>query len=377
MKKEISDLVAVSQFYGQQKDYTLGGGGNTSYKDQDKLYVKASGHSLASITEKGFAVVDRAKLRDMRRKSYSQDTQLREYEVKEDLLKARIDPISDLRPSVETLLHDSIEFAYVVHTHPHMVNGLLCAKDAAKITKEMFGDKAIFVPYADPGIVLSRTVLEYLEDYRKDHVSDPHYIFLQNHGVFVNADTVEKIQILYQQLRELLLDHIKKDIRISHRDISAPAKNNTDALREYLTEEKYLALRFNSLVQHFTRDNISIKRIEKPFIPDQIVYCKAYPLIIPFRADTTLKGGDFDTLFNKYWHQHGYEPKIILFQEGPMAGIEEDQNAAELVLDIFEDAMKISFYSNYFGGPNFMSEKDITFIENWEAENYRRKIAKT
>jgi hypothetical protein len=37
--------------------------------------------------------------------------------------------------------------------------------------------------------------------------------------------------------------------------------------------------------------------------------------------------------------------------------------------------MKISFYSNFFGGPHFMSEEQIKFIEQWEVEQYRRKIS--
>jgi hypothetical protein len=38
--------------------------------------------------------------------------------------------------------------------------------------------------------------------------------------------------------------------------------------------------------------------------------------------------------------------------------------------------MRISYYSEYFGGPNFMSDEQIAFIENWEVEHYRQKIAK-
>lgn len=58
------ELVQMSNFYGENEDYVLGGGGNTSYKDKEKgiMYVKASGYSLADITEDGFAAMDMAKL---------------------------------------------------------------------------------------------------------------------------------------------------------------------------------------------------------------------------------------------------------------------------------------------------------------------------
>jgi len=376
MKTDISQLVSVSQFYGKQKDYTLGGGGNTSFKDQHYLFVKASGHSLATIRENGFAVLERAKLKKMLVKKYAEDSQTREQEVKQDLMASRVDPTNNLRPSVETLLHDSIEYSFVVHTHPHLINGLLCSNEDENETKKLFGEKVLFVPYTDPGIVLSRTVLAYLEDYRKIHRKDPKYIFLQNHGVFVAADSVDEIKFIYQDIESKLLDNIPEKIRITHSDLLKNMEGDLNVLRSCFGLNKHLAFRYNSLIQFFTKDKNTLSRIEEPFIPDQIVYCKAYPLIIYRSNDTPLVDNVFNTFFYNYSKRHGYEPKVILFENGPMVSIEEDIKSAELVLDIFEDAMKISFYSHFFGGPRFMTRKQIEFIENWEAENYRRKISK-
>jgi NAD(P)-dependent dehydrogenase (short-subunit alcohol dehydrogenase family) len=38
--------------------------------------------------------------------------------------------------------------------------------------------------------------------------------------------------------------------------------------------------------------------------------------------------------------------------------------------------MQISYLAENFGGPHFMTDRDIDFIDNWEVENYRRQIAK-
>jgi hypothetical protein len=38
--------------------------------------------------------------------------------------------------------------------------------------------------------------------------------------------------------------------------------------------------------------------------------------------------------------------------------------------------MKIAFLSEQFGGPHAMTDEQIRFIDNWEVENYRRKVAK-
>ncbi|MDD3512089.1 MAG: class II aldolase/adducin family protein, partial [Fermentimonas sp.] len=66
--KEIDELIEISQFYGRDNRFVIAGGGNTSYKNNEKIWVKASGASLATITEDGFAILDRAMLNPMSEK---------------------------------------------------------------------------------------------------------------------------------------------------------------------------------------------------------------------------------------------------------------------------------------------------------------------
>jgi hypothetical protein len=102
----IQDLITISQFYGRDSRYVIAGGGNTSYKNAEKIWIKASGSSLATITEEGFAVLDRAKLNQMSDKVYSADAAEREEEVKNDLAAATLS--KGKRPSVETSMHNAI-----------------------------------------------------------------------------------------------------------------------------------------------------------------------------------------------------------------------------------------------------------------------------
>jgi rhamnose utilization protein RhaD (predicted bifunctional aldolase and dehydrogenase) len=126
--KEIQQLIEISQFYGRDNRFVIAGGGNTTYKNHDKIWVKASGSSLATITEEGFALLDRAKLNPMSEKIYSSEPDEREEQVKNDLAAATL--TKGKRPSVETSMHNVIDYPFVVHLHPTMVNGLMCAQDA-------------------------------------------------------------------------------------------------------------------------------------------------------------------------------------------------------------------------------------------------------
>ena len=70
-------------------------------------------------------------------------------------------------------------------------------------------------------------------------------------------------------------------------------------------------------------------------------------------------------------------PKIIGVKKEGLLIIEEDKNSANIVLELILNMMKICFYANSFGGSKPMTTDQIGFIENWEAENYRRQISKT
>ena len=82
----IENLIAVSRKYGSDARYVIAGGGNTSYKDDCHLWVKASGHALATIGEDGFAVLDRSKLNPMGEKAYSADIAERDVIVVDPML---------------------------------------------------------------------------------------------------------------------------------------------------------------------------------------------------------------------------------------------------------------------------------------------------
>jgi len=188
----IRDLIYISRFYGQDSRFVIAGGGNTSFKNKEKIWVKASGAALATITEEGFAVLDRNKLDSMSERIYSTDPAEREEQVKNDLAAATLTKGS--RPSVETSMHNIIDYPFVVHLHPTAVNGLMCAQNPEAELKRLFGEKALYVEYTDPGYVLFKKVYDRIKEYRAAYAEEPQVIWLQNHGIFVAATTIAEVQ---------------------------------------------------------------------------------------------------------------------------------------------------------------------------------------
>ncbi|MEN6399246.1 MAG: class II aldolase/adducin family protein, partial [Rectinema sp.] len=119
----MKELVEVSRRYGSDPEFVLAGGGNTSWKTNDTLFVKASGTALATIEEIGFVELDLEAVRAILRQAFPSDSAAREAQVLSALMAAR-KPGQTMRPSVETILHALFPYSYVVHLHPALVNGV-------------------------------------------------------------------------------------------------------------------------------------------------------------------------------------------------------------------------------------------------------------
>ena len=374
--KEIQELIEISQFYGQNSDYVIAGGGNTSFKTSDRLWVKASGTTLGEIDENGFAVLDRAKLAHIAVNRYSDDSGRREQEIKTDLFRASVEPEKMLRPSVETSMHDIIRYRFVIHTHPTLVNALLCSQNAESEAKNMFGSDAVYIPYTDPGYVLFRKVESELQKYRETRENDPHIILLENHGIFVSADTVDEIRNIYDDVMSKIEAKIANRHKIESLPVDDRAVGILPAIRMSLSTgntAKIALIRNNSLIAHFYND---FDGVSAPFSPDIIVYCKARAIFVEKteNADEAIAG--FLSKLEQYRKDYGYDPKMILLKGLGLVAVEDNYRSAAIALDVFEDLMKISLYSNNFGGPHFMNDSEIAFIDNWEVENYRRAVSK-
>ena len=395
--KEIEQLIEVSRRYGADSRFVIAGGGNTSFKTADRLWVKASGHALATIGEDGFAVLDRAKLNPMGTKVYSADVAEREAQVKEDLAAACI--TKDRRPSVETSMHNAIGFAFVVHLHPTAVNALMCSQQAEAKCKELFPD-ALYIPYCDPGYTLFKKVYDEIQAYKAARGAEPQVIFLQNHGVFVGADSVAEIDGIYNDIIDILsaaagcpsstvshpLDPTADAVpplsmpRVAAVSEGQPADSapanimveSIPAIRQILSRGgrglKTIKVTKNALTDQFTESEAGFKKVAAPFTPDIIVYCKSHYIWLEDTANA-------EKAIEEYISNYGHTPKVILIKGIGLVAVGDNARNAGIITEVFLDAMKVAAGAQAFGGQHPMEQKWIDFIDNWEVENYRRKVA--
>jgi len=393
----IAELVEVSHRYGGNPDYVLGGGGNTSWKSADTLFVKASGTSLGTIDESGFVALRLKEVRDILGQTFPDDSASREAQVLSALMDARLSG-QTMRPSVETILHALFPFSYVVHTHPALVNGLLCSVDAEQSVYRLFGEDVLWVPYTTPGYILSKTLFDYFTGRVKQGRPFPSIVFLQNHGIFVAADTIEKIDSQYSMVFDRIRRNIARDPDFSSQSFATsgekatPAKDVVAGLGRAIAsaeaahiENPVVEFETNVEIQRFADSEASFAPLMGAFSPDHIVYAGARPLFVSLSTlgDTVANSGlsatsekkCLDGYLDAYMEKEGVCPRIVVVEKIGAFAIGKNAKAAHLAMCLFMDAVKVATYSQSFGGPHFMVQRDVDFIKKWEVEQYRSSVS--
>jgi rhamnose utilization protein RhaD (predicted bifunctional aldolase and dehydrogenase) len=198
----LQQLVAMSLSLARpERDLVILGEGNTSANATDgTFFVKASGTQLVAAEPASFvrlhidataAIADREQMTDA------------EFKVALDATK--VDPHDARRPSTETVLHAIAlgEFGarFVGHTHPIVVNAIMCSVAAEEALRgRLFPDEIVvcgpapaYVPYTDPGFELARKTRSVLRQYADDYGMPPRVIVMQNHGLIALGGSPQEI----------------------------------------------------------------------------------------------------------------------------------------------------------------------------------------
>ena len=357
----IDELVEFSNYYGKNPDYVLAGGGNTSAKNGNIMYVKSSGTQLATIKAEQFVKIDLPKLFEIFKNDYPDDDKTREAAVLSDLMNSRCPGEESKRPSVETMLHALFKQTFVLHLHPALVNGLTCSEGGEKLAKEIFGDKIIWIDACKPGYILSKICYDKIADFEKEYNQNADVIFLQNHGIFIADDTVEGLKTKLDSIIS------KLSARLSKMPDSFTETYDSEYCNIVSSKLGGCSVQINNTdADNYCKDYQSALTLIKPFTPDHIVYCNAYPLWLENIDELEIKADDYTNKFGK-------SPKVILIKHTGIICVAPDEIKLKIIKKLFEDSVKIAVYSDSFGGPLNMSEYLTDFIVNWEVESYRSK----
>lgn len=360
MKEKLCALAAMSNQYGADPAYVLAGGGNTSYKSTDRLWVKGSGTALATIKPEDFVVLEREKLSKMWSAEYSAEEAAREAAVLADMMAARVDG-ETRRPSVETLLHNLFPQPYILHVHPAIVNGLTCSMEGEQAMKRLFPD-AVWVDACKPGYILALLCKGKMDAYKAETGKDCNLLFLQNHGIFFAGNTTEELDEMAHSVMQTL------EKATSYKPKLEQIPYDEEKVRR-LEQEMAAAYAENAVVK-FTvcPEVLAYDPATKSLSPDHIVYAKAKQLSLEEEEDVAAAFASFEA-------ENGYKPKIVFVKDVGMFACGLSENQASAACSVMLDAITVVAYTKSFGGVSAMPDFLIDFIMNWEVESYRSKVS--
>ena len=218
---------------------------------------------------------------------------------------------------------------------------------------------------------------EAIRKFAESHGYEPQLIFLENHGVFVGSISTEEIESIYAELMSTIEAKLRRQLPGTVRsDLKSVIIDRLAELHPGFAGFSAIGFR-SEPTDWFLASEESFSKANKSFTPDDIVYCKAHYLYIPAGKNDAELFAITSEKIADYFAKYGYLPKLIAVRQQGVFGIEESLKSASNVLDVYENILKISFYAENFGGPKFMNDEQIAFIDNWEVENYRRKIGKS
>jgi rhamnulose-1-phosphate aldolase/alcohol dehydrogenase len=168
--RTVAELIARSNRLGADPRNTNYAGGNTSAKGTavdpvtsepiDLVWVKGSGGDLGTLTAAGLAVLRLDRLRAL--------VEVYPGVEREDEMVAAFDYClhgkGGAAPSIDTAMHGLVDAPHVDHLHPDSGIALATARDGARLTRECFGDRVVWVPWRRPGFQLGLDIAAIARD---------------------------------------------------------------------------------------------------------------------------------------------------------------------------------------------------------------------
>ncbi|HEX3763358.1 MAG TPA: bifunctional rhamnulose-1-phosphate aldolase/short-chain dehydrogenase [Kofleriaceae bacterium] len=174
----VDRLVYRSNKLGEDLTLTNTGGGNTSSKLEERdpltaepvevLWIKGSGGDLRTTKKDGLASLYLDKVRAMKSLYLKSPGRGPKTQVEDDMYPMYSHCVFNLNPracSIDTPLHTLVPYKHVDHLHPNSVIALAASVNQQRLTAEVYGEDALYVPWQRPGFDISLLI----EDAIKAH----------------------------------------------------------------------------------------------------------------------------------------------------------------------------------------------------------------
>jgi rhamnose utilization protein RhaD (predicted bifunctional aldolase and dehydrogenase)/NAD(P)-dependent dehydrogenase (short-subunit alcohol dehydrogenase family) len=377
-------LTYASRLLGGDPSLVLHGGGNSSVKVTERdvfgdpvevLHVKGSGWDMATIERAGFAP-----LRLDRVARLAELEALSDARMANELKAASLDA-SAPAPSVESILHATLPYRYVLHTHADAVLALTNTPDGRDHVREVYGDAVVVVPYVMPGFVLAKLCAELFPAER--HAGTVGMALL-NHGLFTFADDARTAYETHVDLVGKALAHVERAGGATPSEARAPGPDGPDDLVAVadLRRDVSDAAGHPMVLRCCTGDGgrrfaarpdlPEVARVG-PATPDHVLRTKRVPLL---GRDVAGYVGEYGGYVERHRARLGDRPLIPVdpaprvIVDPHLGVLAAGRRVADAVIadDVYEHTTWVIERAVALGGYASVTEPDVFDVEYWELE---------
>lgn len=381
----LDDLVQSSRALGADPSLVLHGGGNTSVKatwrdvtgeELEVLFIKGSGHDLATIGRDGFAPLRLERLRQL-----LPPVKMGDVELGNELRAASFEATAP-NPSVETLVHALVPDAAVLHSHADAMLAVTNTEGGRAKVEALYGDKVVIVDYVMPGPDLGEAC--HAAWAQQAHEGTEGIVVL-NHGLFAVGDTPSQALARHEEMigqaRELL-----GEVPV-HEDPPAGAPLDVVALAELRSRISAAAgkpligrRRADGQVHAFLTDPVLRESTQQgPMTPDHVLFTKRTPLL-----GRDVEG--FASAYRDYFAEHKDRrdveltmldpaPRVVLDDELGMLSFGRTAREAGIAEDIYSHTLDTIELAQGQGGYVALPAGDIFDLEYWVLEQLKLQRA--
>jgi len=405
------ELLNRSHALGSDPRNTNYAGGNTSAKAVDTdpvtgapvelMWVKGSGGDLGTLTAGGLAVlrVDRLRaLVDVYPGVEREDEMVAAFEFCLHGLGGVVGSGSTGRgaaPSIDTAMHGLVEAPHVDHLHPDSGIAIATAADGEELTRRIFGDRVVWVPWRRPGFQLGLDIAAV-----KKASPGAVGVILGGHGITAWGATSEECQANSLELIRTAEAYTAGQGRaepfgpVLHEPLPVAERHARAAA--LLPLVRGLASTDRPQVGHYTDTPEVLEflsRAEHPRLaalgtscPDHFLRTKVRPLVLDLPPDAALDDvrarlrelhEEYREEYRAYYERYaapdsppmrGADPAIVLVPGVGMFAFGKDKQTARVASEFYVNAINVMRGAEALSSYAPIPESEKFRIEYWELE---------
>ncbi|HEY7738625.1 MAG TPA: bifunctional aldolase/short-chain dehydrogenase, partial [Candidatus Limnocylindria bacterium] len=357
------------------------------------VWVKGSGGDLGTLKESGLAVLRLDRVRSL--------VDVYPGVEREDEMVAAFDYClhgkGGAAPSIDTAMHALVDAAHVDHLHPDSGIAIATAKDGEQLTKEIFGDRVVWVPWRRPGFQLGL-------DLAAIKKSNPQAVgtILGGHGVTAWGDSSDEAEAnslwIIQTAQAYLDEHGRaQPFGAEARGYAALPESERRAKAAALAPHvRAVASRDRPMVGHFTDADVVLEFLASERLaplaelgtscPDHFLRTKVKPLVVDLPAGATVEEtvarlGELHAAYREDYQAYydrnatpgspairGADPAIVLVPGVGMFSYGKDKQTARVAGEFYVNAINVMRGAEGLSTYAPIDEAEKFRIEYWALE---------